>query len=222
MKELILENPPRRKKSRRSAAQHAATRKLVALAKRRRSSRKTRKSRPSFPSMSKSTRRKASRRSRSSFLVKGRSLVKLNPFTGSVFTKENLGIAGGAVAGTVVSNYALGALAGRFGSMNPYGRAAFNVLIPVVGAMVVKRFAPNVAKGMIIGGLANGLGQLVTASGLLPAGTTAPVQTVAPKASAPALPATTGEYLGEYLGEYVGGVPTDSGMANSSAFSPAW
>jgi len=245
MKELILENPRKGKKTskarkasksgkRRSPAQRAATAKLVALSKKRskktKSSRKARKSSKSRKSRKTSTvkimatksKRKrskcASKTSRRRIYALKGSLkrIKLNPFTGNVFTKENLGIAGGAVAGTVVSNYALTMLAGRYGSMNPYARAAYNVAIPVIGAMLFKRFSPSIAKGMIIGGLANGIGQLVTASGVGPAGITSPIQVSNTSSSAPAT-SQVSAYCGEYVGEYVGADPT-----GGNAFSSAW
>jgi hypothetical protein len=247
MKELILENP--RKKSRkrraharrvtkrnpgdyvegdsyfkatRTPAQKAATKKLVALSKKRKAkkSRKARKSTKS--SKPKSTMARKSRKSRKCrkhikhrrrlYALKGSlTRIKLNPFTGSVFNKENLTIASGAVVGSVATNYALGMIGDRMGAQSPYGRAAYQVALPVVAAMLVKRFSPNMAKGLVIGGLAAGIGQLVTASGLAPAGVTAPIQTAT-------LPASSGG-VREYLGEYVGG---SSEMSSPDAFTNAW
>jgi len=255
MKELILENPrkkSRKRKSRkcrvthrvkcnpgdysesdsyfkpRSPAQKAATKKLVALSKKRKSkkSRKTRKSTKSTRktysvmatkkrSTKKSTRRKAHKRikhRRRLYALKGSlTRIKLNPFNGSVFNKENLTIASGAVVASVGTNYALGMIGSRFGAQSPYARAAYQVGIPVIAAMLVKRFSPNMAKGLIIGGLASGIGQLVTASGLAPAGVTAPIQT----AKTPALTGTS-EYIGEYIGAYAGE------MGSPEAFTNAW
>jgi hypothetical protein len=121
----------------------------------------------------------------------------------SVFNKDTLLIAGGAVGSSIASNLIIGRF-GRFlpGIMSPFGRAAYNVALPIAVAMLLTRFrlSPNLAKGMVIGGVANGLGQLLTATRVLPAGT---VVNAAPAAPAlPAAPATsaTGEYLGEYLG----------------------
>lgn len=265
MKELILENPrkkSRKRKSRkcrvthrvkcnpgdysdsdsyfkpRSPAQKAATKKLVALSKKRKGkkSRKTRKStkstRKTYSVMAtkkrstkkrytkKSTRRKAHKRikhRRRLYALKGSlTRIKLNPFNGSVFNKENLTIASGAVVASVGTNYALGMIGSRFGAQSPYARAAYQVGIPVIAAMLVKRFSPNMAKGLIIGGLASGIGQLVTASGLAPAGVTAPIQT----AKTPALTGTS-EYIGEYVGEYVGAYGGNE-MGSPDAFTNAW
>lgn len=250
MKELILENPPRKKgrksKKRRSAAQRAATRRMLAANRAKRAGRKSAKRRKSVKRRStkrhsvkrrvsrkrstartfmsrtrKSTRRrKASRRRKThTYLVRGTaSPIKLNGMLGSVFSKDNLTIAGGAVAATVVTNYALNSgLAQKLpGLANPYARAAYMLLVPVVGGILAKRLSPNLAKGMVIGGLANGIAQLVTASKVLPAGQAVPtVTTTAPAA----ITSGTGEYLGEYLGAY--GAEEEAGSVAGFADS-AW
>lgn len=244
MKELILENPPRKKgKKRRSAAQRRATAKMLAAARAKRRGRKTSKrsakkrvsvkrrrvSRKLSPTRTimarksrKSTRRrKASRRRKThTYLVRGTaSPIKLNGMLGSVFSKDNLTVAGGAVAATVITNYALGTnLAQKLpGNDNPYVRAGYMLLVPVLGGMLTKRFSPNLAKGMVIGGLANGIAQILTAAKVGPAGIAAPTLTT----TAPALASGTGEYLGEYLGAYADGSDGEAGSVGAFADS-AW
>lgn len=243
MKELILENPRKKgkkSKKRRTAAQRRATAKMLAANRTKRSGKKTakrskkrhsvkrrttRKSpRHSMARSKKSTKRRSARRRTSrrrkthTYLVRGTaSPIKLNGMLGSIFSKDNLTVAGGAVAATVVTNYALNSgLAQKLpGLGNPYARAAYMLLVPVLGGVLTKRFSPNLAKGMVIGGLANGIAQLVTASKVLPPGQAVPTVTT----TAPALAAGTGEYLGEYLGAY--GADDEVGSLGSFADS-AW
>lgn len=181
MKELILDNPRRRRRHRR-----------------------IRRNEPN-PAMKhrRHHRRSHSRRHHRTarFAVRS-SLVKLNPFgLRGIFSKQTLAIAGGAVGASLVTNYAVGSALNRFLPMvnTPFGRAGYNALIPIAGALLVRKWVPNVATGMIIGGLANGIGQLVAATGVLPAGAIpqAPAVTALPAAGAVA---PTGEYLQEYLG----------------------
>jgi hypothetical protein len=213
MKELILENPPRKKgKKRRTAAQRRATAKMLAANRARRRGktakrRKTSKARKSYkPSRSikalvrSMKTRKSSRRRRKTrtYLVRGTaSPIKLNGMIGTVFSRENLTIAGGAVAATVLTNYALGSgVAQRLpGVTNPYARSGYMLVAPILGALVVRRFSGNLAKGLVIGGLANGIAQLLTAANVGPSGIAAPTLTAR-------LPGTAAanEYLGEYLG----------------------
>lgn len=185
MKELILENPPGRRRrrsrktktamSRKSASRKSASRKSSTLRRRRYSTNRTRRHKVRFSGFS----------------------VRANPFNlRGVFSSGNLAIAGGAVAATLVSNLAVAQL-GRFLPMvnTPLGRGAYNVGIPVIAAMLTRRFAPNLATGMIIGGLANGIGQAITATGILPA-----ASVPAPSLPAAATTQAANEYLGEYLG----------------------
>jgi hypothetical protein len=223
MKELILDNPPRKKsKKRRSAAQRRATARMLAAnrakrrgsksAKRRKSTKRRtkrtysvkRRARRAYKSMArKSTRRRhkahSRRRKTRTYLVRGSATpIKLNGLVGSIFSKDNLMVASGAVAGTIVSNYALNSqIATKLPMVTqPYARAAYLTLVPVIGGVLLRKVSPGIAKGMIIGGLVNGIAQLITASKVLPAGQAAPTLTVSPST------ATTGEYLGEYLGGY--------------------
>lgn len=82
-----------------------------------------------------------------------------------LFSKENLTIAAGGVAATVVTQYALSMK--RDGksllpmpadaNMAKVASIAYAVGIPFVGALVTRRFSPGAAKGMLFGGLINGL-----------------------------------------------------------------
>lgn len=75
--------------------------------------------------------------------------------------KQTLTVAGGAVASGLLSGYVLSKFggaqaAGAFslpGSQNKYGVIAYQLLIPVGGAFLVKRFSPNLAKGFLLGGV---------------------------------------------------------------------
>ncbi len=78
--------------------------------------------------------------------------------------KQTLTIAGGAVGASFATNYVLAkfgtASAGGFSlpyANNQYGRILYMVAIPVGAAMLVKKYSPNLAKGLILGGLSNGL-----------------------------------------------------------------
>jgi hypothetical protein len=191
----------------------------------RRVSRKSSKSRTSTArkhtnKMARKSRRKASRkvsrrRKAHTYLIRSKgSPIKLNGMIGSVFNKENLTVAGGAVAATVITNIALGSsFASKLpGVGSPYTRALYNVMLPALGAFAVKKFSPSLAKGLVIGGLANGVAQLVTASGVGPAGITANVQI----ANAP-----VGK-VGEYLGEYLGASTNDSSESFGAFSDNAW
>ena len=226
--------PRRRKgksKKRRTAAQRRATAKLVAsnrrkgkgrkstkrrakrtkrtTVKRRRARSSTRRTVRTYKSMKrKSTRRRkaCSRRRKSrTFLVRGSATpIKMNGLIGGVFSRENLMIAGGAVTGTIVANYALNnkMVVDKLGEQlkNPYIRAAALAAVPITGGILLRKYSPAIAKGMILGGLVNGVAQLLTAFNFLPPGQAVPVLTANLPASGTT--AAASEYLGEYLGGY--------------------
>ena len=159
---------------------------------------------------------------------------RMNPLGGNilsqvkgVFSKENLTIAGGGVAATLLTNFLLKQTKSDGSSVLPMGsgeaqkafRLAYAVGIPVVGAILTRKMNPSLAKGMLLGGLINGIIE----------GT---------KSYAPGLAKQVG--LGEYL-EYtpmsaVGATPgysainqfstvrpMNSAFSNSSAFpADAW
>lgn len=170
-------------------------------------------------------RRSSTKRKRYSSRRGGRHKYKFSGFSvmrnpmslGGVVTKETLTLGGGALIATILSNFVVGRWGAKLpGIQNGFGRVAYNILIPVAGAYLVKRFAnsPRLAQGMVIGGLANGIGQLVTSTNLLPV-SAAPALPAAVQANLPA-PAAQAEYLGEYFDN-----SNDGGVA--AAFSTdAW
>lgn len=196
MKELVLENPPRRLKRKRFSTKRDPRHRFEF----------------SGYSVNKNPmkhRRRHHRRRHSSF-----SLVRRNPAFAGIATKDNLALAGGALGASLVTNLVISRF-NRFlpGVNTALGRIAYNVGVPVLAAMLTRRHVPNLAKGMIIGGLANGLGQVVTATNLIPAGSAA--------ASAPAaLPSAPAAPVGEYLNEYLGaGMETVAGAFSTDAWS---
>ena len=177
-----------------------------------------------------------SRRGRKSAIIvarnprrRSRRSYRMNPFGGnimsqvkSVFSKENLTLAAGGVGATVLTNYIL-----RMPNLpmpastetQKLAKLGYAVGIPVLGAMLTRKFNPSLAKGMLFGGLVNGI-------------------TIAIKAYAPAAATTLGfsEYL-EYtpmsavgqtpgysaINQFSTVRPMNSAFSNSSAFpADAW
>jgi hypothetical protein len=158
-----------------------------------------------------------------------RRSYRMNPLGGnimsqvkSVFSKENLTLAAGGVGATVLTNYIL-----RMPNLpmpantetQKLAKLGYAVGIPVLGAMLTRKFNPSLAKGMLFGGLVNGL-------------------TIAIKAYAPQAASTLGfaEYL-EYtpmsavgqtpgysaINQFSTVRPMNSAFSNSSAFpADAW
>jgi hypothetical protein len=98
----------------------------------------------------------------------------MNPLRGNilsqvkgVFSKENLTIAGGGVAATILTNYLLSMKKeDKVTSVLPMGttpetqkmvRIAYAVGIPVLGAILTRKMNPSLAKGMVFGALINGV-----------------------------------------------------------------
>jgi hypothetical protein len=81
-----------------------------------------------------------------------------------VFSKENLTVAGGGVAATVLTNFILSRTKADGSSLLPMpatnvaaAKIAYAVGIPVVGAILTRKFNPSLARGMVFGGLINGI-----------------------------------------------------------------
>jgi len=160
---------------------------------------------------------------------RSRRSYRMNPLGGnimsqvkSVFSKENLTLAAGGVGATVLTNYIL-----RMPNLpmpantetQKLAKLGYAVGIPVLGAMLTRKFNPSLAKGMLFGGLVNGL-------------------TIAIKSYAPAAATTLGfsEYLDYTPMSAVGQTPgysainqfstvrpMNSAFSNSSAFpADAW
>lgn len=181
MKSLMLLNPRRKKRrSRRKASARRTTR-------RRRSTRKVTARRTRRMTARRTTRRRRSSRRRSSrrtlMLRRGRSVtIRANPRrrrgglrlgggnimaqVKGVFSRENLTVAAGGVGATVLTNFILSRTKGDGTSLLPLpadantqkvARIAYAIGIPVVGAVLTRRFNPGLARGMVFGGLINGI-----------------------------------------------------------------
>ena len=118
-----------------------------------------------------------SRRGRKSALIVARNprrrrSYRMNPLGGNilsqvkgVFSKENLTVAGGGVAATLLTNYLLKQKKTDGTSLLPMGtgesqkaiRLAYAVGIPVLGAILTRKMNPSLAKGMVFGALINGI-----------------------------------------------------------------
>lgn len=160
---------------------------------------------------------------------RSRRSYRMNPFGGnimsqvkSVFSKENLTLAAGGVGATVLTNYIL-----KMPNLpmpantetQKLAKLGYAVGIPVLGAMLTRKYSPALAKGMLFGGLVNGL-------------------TIAIKSYAPQAATTLGfsEYLDYTPMSAVGATPgysainqfssvrpMNSAFSNSSAFpADAW
>jgi len=175
-KTLALLNPRRRKTARRKTARKVARRKSPrrAVARRaashpvrtmrrrrvaRRKSAQVIKRRASAVVLSNPRRRRVGRRSvrRNPFGMSTKGI--LGQVTG-IFSKENLAIAAGGVGSSVVIAQVTGRWGDKLplykktdGTQNPAGIVLYNIAIPALAAIAVRKFAPNVAKGMLFGGL---------------------------------------------------------------------
>jgi len=158
-----------------------------------------------------------------------RRSYRMNPFGGnimsqvkSVFSKENLTLAAGGVGATVLTNYILkmpNLPMPASTDTQKLAKLGYAVGIPVLGAMLTRKYSPALAKGMLFGGLVNGL-------------------TIAIKSYAPQAATTLGfsEYLDNTPMSALNGTPgysainqfstvrpMNSAFSNSSAFpADAW
>jgi hypothetical protein len=172
----MLLNP--RKKKRRSKRKVSARRTT-----RRRSTRRT-TARRTTRRTARRTRRASRRSSRAIRLKRGKSVtIMANPRRRSrrssggrmsygnimsqvknVFSKENLTVAAGGVGATVLTNFILSRTKADGSSLLPMpasnvaaAKIAYAVGIPVVGAILTRKFNPSLARGMVFGGLINGI-----------------------------------------------------------------
>jgi hypothetical protein len=104
--------------------------------------------------------------------------------------KQTLQLAGGAVGSSIIT----GLVINRFGSMlpgltganaTPWAAVAYQLLIPFGGAYLLRKTAPSVAKGILIGGVASAIQSTLAITG---------IQNQINSLVAPRT-ATTGEYL---------------------------
>ena len=216
MKQLLLENPHRSLRLRRNSfgvrtplsplfPNGAGYDDLFRNRKKRRKGRKSGKTKTK-------RRRKTARRRRSlrknpvtrrkykkMKIRKNRSRRSVRGFVGQFTNRENLSLAGGVILAPVVTGQIMKAITLPTIGSAAVSSAVYNLLIPGIGALVTNRFSPGLAKGMIIGGLAQAIRGFLPAS-LKPAG----------------------RYLGEYLdparsmGAYIAPQRMGNYMGNAS------
>ena len=238
MKSLMLLNP--RKKKRRSKRKVSARRTT-----RRRSTRRT-TARRTTRRTTRRTRRTSRRSSRAIRLKRGKSVtVMANPRRRSrrssgmrmggnvlsqvkgVFSKENLTVAGGGVAATVLTNFILSRTKADGSSLLPMpatntaaAKIAYAVGIPVVGAILTRRFNPSLARGMVFGGLINGIVEAI--KGYAPAETKRALGFSEYLEYTP-MSALNGTPGYSAINQFSNVRPMNSAFANSSAFpADAW
>ena len=237
MKSLMLLNPRRKKRrskrkvSARRTTRRRSTRKVTA----RRTRRTTRR-----------TRRTSRRSSRSIRLKRGKSVtIMANPRRRSrrggmrfgagnilsqvkgVFSKENLTVAGGGVAATVLTNFILSRTKADGTSLLPMpatnvaaAKIAYAVGIPVVGAILTRKFNPSLARGMVFGGLINGIVEAI--KGYAPAETKKALGFAEYLDYTP-MSALNGTPGYSAINQFSNVRPMNSAFANSSAFpADAW
>jgi hypothetical protein len=238
MKSLMLLNP--RKKKRRSKRKVSARRTT-----RRRSTRRT-TARRTTRRTTRRTRRTSRRSSRAIRLKRGKSVtVMANPRRRSrrssgmrmggnilsqvkgVFSKENLTVAAGGVGATVLTNFILSRTKADGSSLLPMpatntaaAKIAYAVGIPVVGAILTRKFNPSLARGMVFGGLINGIVEAI--KGYAPAETKkalgfAEYLEYTPMSAVGATPGYSA------INQFSNVRPMNSAFSNSSAFpADAW
>jgi hypothetical protein len=171
----MLLNPRKKKRrTKRKVSARRTTRRSTRKVSARRTTRRTRRS----------TRRTSRRSSRAIRLKRGKSVtIMANPRRRSrrssggrmsygnimsqvknVFSKENLTVAAGGVGATVLTNFILSRTKADGSSLLPMpatnvaaAKIAYAVGIPVVGAILTRKFNPSLARGMVFGGLINGI-----------------------------------------------------------------
>ena len=239
MKSLMLLNP--RKKKRRSKRKVSARRTT-----RRRSTRRT-TARRTTRRTTRRTRRTSRRSSRAIRLKRGKSVtVMANPRRRSrrsggmrfgagnilsqvkgVFSKENLTVAAGGVGATVLTNFILSRTKADGSSLLPMpatntaaAKIAYAVGIPVVGAILTRRFNPSLARGMVFGGLINGIVEAI--KGYAPAETKKALGFAEYLEYTP-MSALNGTPGYSAINQFSNVRPMNSAFANSSAFpADAW
>jgi len=240
MKSLMLLNP--RRKKRRSKRKVSARR----TTRRRRSMRrpnayirnaKVRKTKQSAAKASAAKPAKTSRRRRRRSAIRrfGSRARRALGFGGGsvmsqvkgVFSKENLTVAGGGVAATVLTNFILSRTKADGTSLLPMpatnvaaAKIAYAIGIPVVGAVLTRRFNPSLARGMVFGGLINGIVEAI--KGYAPAETKRALGFAEYLEYTP-MSALNGTPGYSAINQFSNVRPMNSAFANSSAFpADAW
>ena len=239
MKSLMLLNPRRKKRrskrkvSARRTTRRRSTRKVTARRTRRttrrtrrtsrRSSRAIRLKRGKSVTIMANPRRRRSRRSGGMRFGAGNILSQVK----GVFSKENLTVAGGGVAATVLTNFILSRTKADGTSLLPMpatnvaaAKIAYAIAIPVVGAILTRKMNPSLARGMVFGGLINGIVEAIKGY--------APVETKKALGFAEYLDYTPMSALNgtpgySAINQFSNVRPMNSAFANSSAFpADAW
>jgi hypothetical protein len=145
----------------------------------------------------------------------------------NVFSKDNLTVAAGGVGATVLTNFILSRTKADGTSLLPMpvtntaaAKIAYAVGIPVVGAILTRKFNPSLARGMVFGGLINGIVEAIKAY--------APAETKKALGFAEYLEYTPMSALNgtpgySAINQFSNVRPMNSAFANSSAFpADAW
>ena len=239
MKSLMLLNPRRKKRrskrkvSARRTTRRRSTRKVTARRTRRttrrtrrtsrRSSRAIRLKRGKSVTIMANPRRRRSRRSGGMRFGAGNILSQVK----GVFSKENLTVAGGGVAATVLTNFILSRTKADGTSLLPMpatnvaaAKIAYAIGIPVVGAVLTRKFNPSLARGMVFGGLINGIVEAI--KGYAPAETKKALGFAEYLDYTP-MSALNGTPGYSAINQFSNVRPMNSAFANSSAFpADAW
>lgn len=167
--------------------------------------------------------RRRSRRSGGGMRMGGNILSQVK----GVFSRENLTVAAGGVGATVLTNFILSRTKADGTSLLPMpatnvaaAKIAYAVGIPVVGAILTRKFNPSLARGMVFGGLINGIVEAI--KGYAPATTKAALGFSEYLDYTPmsALNATPGYSA---INQFSTVRPMNSAFSNSSAFpADAW
>jgi hypothetical protein len=239
MKSLMLLNPRKKKRrskrkvSARRTTRRRSTRKVTARRTRRttrrtrrtsrRSSRAIRLKRGKSVTIMANPRRRRSRRSGGMRFGAGNILSQVK----GVFSKENLTVAGGGVAATVLTNFILSRTKADGTSLLPMpatnvaaAKIAYAIGIPVVGAVLTRKFNPSLARGMVFGGLINGIVEAI--KGYAPAETKKALGFAEYLEYTP-MSALNGTPGYSAINQFSNVRPMNSAFANSSAFpADAW
>lgn len=166
-----------------------------------------------------------------------RRSYRMNPLGGNilsqvkgVFSKENLTVAGGGVAATLLTNFLLMMKKeDKITSVLPMGntpesqkmaRIAYAVGIPIVGAILTRKMNPSLAKGMVFGALINGILEGVKGYGSDKVRETFGFKEYLEYTPMSAVGATPGYSA---INQFSNVRPMNSAFANSSAFpADAW
>jgi len=160
---------------------------------------------------------------------RSRRSYRMNPLGGnimsqvkSVFSKENLTLAAGGVGATVLTNYILkmpNLPMPASTETQKLAKLGYAVGIPVLGAMLTRKYSPALAKGMLFGGLVNGL-TIAIKSYAPQAATTLGFSEYLDNTPMSALNATPGYSA---INQFSTVRPMNSAFSNSSAFpADAW